>query len=75
MKWVPSIRIIIMYTKSKILHWSLRILIILFGVFLFIFGGYDDSPGAQLLGLILVIIGIFFIFKLKKYDFRKSIKK
>lgn len=64
-----------MYTKSKILHWSLRILIILFGVFLFIFGGYDDSPGAQLLGLILVIIGIFFIFKLKKYDFRKSIKK
>ncbi|MFA5154921.1 MAG: hypothetical protein WC453_00650 [Patescibacteria group bacterium] len=53
----------------------LIIFAILFGVFLFIFGGYDDSPGAQLLGLLLVVIGIVFIFKLKKYDFRKSIKK
>jgi len=53
----------------------LIIFAILFGIFLFFFGGYDDSPGAQLLGLVLTIIGIVLIFKLKKYDFRKSIKK
>ncbi len=34
------------------------ILIILFGIFLFVYGEYDDSPGGQLLGLILAIIGI-----------------
>jgi hypothetical protein len=28
------------------------------GAFLFVFGGYDDSPGAQLLGLLIVIAGI-----------------
>lgn len=39
---------------------------ILFGVFIFIYGGYDDSPGAQLLGLILFIIGVVGLFKNKK---------
>ncbi|MFA5936583.1 MAG: LPXTG cell wall anchor domain-containing protein [Candidatus Paceibacterota bacterium] len=62
--------------KNKILYWSLRILIILFGVFLVIFGGVDDSPGAQLIGLVLIITGIVFIFKSKKkHDFREPIKK
>ncbi len=28
------------------------------GAFLFVYGGYDDSPGAQLFGLIIVILGI-----------------
>ena len=28
------------------------------GAFLIIYGGYDDSPGAQLLGLLAVLIGI-----------------
>ncbi len=28
------------------------------GVFLFIFGGYDDSPGAQLLGVLVAAAGI-----------------
>jgi len=32
--------------------------VILFGLFMFIYGGYDDSPGAQGLGLLAVIIGI-----------------
>jgi len=41
--------------KIKILFF---ILIILFGIFLFIYGGYDDSPGAQLLGVIVTISGI-----------------
>lgn len=38
---------------------------ILFGVFMFVYGGYDDSPGAQLLGLIAVIIGIIGLIKNK----------
>jgi drug/metabolite transporter (DMT)-like permease len=36
----------------------LSVLAILLGVFLIIFGGYDDSPGAQGLGLILIITTI-----------------
>lgn len=51
---------------KKILYSTLKILSILFGIFLFIFGGYDDSPGAQMLGLILVVIGVVFIFKKNK---------
>ena len=34
------------------------ILTILFGLFLIVFGGYDDSPGAQRLGLILIIVAV-----------------
>jgi hypothetical protein len=51
---------------KKMIRTALCILAIPFGVFLFIFGGYDDSPGAQLLGLIVVIIGIVGIIKSKK---------
>jgi hypothetical protein len=36
---------------------AVSVLAIAFGVFLFIFGGYDDSPGAQGLGLLVVIAG------------------
>ncbi|TSC66189.1 MAG: hypothetical protein G01um101477_184 [Candidatus Doudnabacteria bacterium Gr01-1014_77] len=36
----------------------LSILAILFGIFIFIYGRWDDSPGAQLLGLLAVIAGI-----------------
>jgi len=36
----------------------LSILVIPFGMFVFVFGGYDDSPGAQLLGVIFFVIGI-----------------
>jgi LPXTG-motif cell wall-anchored protein len=43
------------------------ILLILFGVFIFFCGGYDDSPGAQLLGLVLVVIVLVFLLKKKKY--------
>jgi len=34
------------------------VLAILFGVFLFVYGEFDDSPGGQLLGLLTVIVGI-----------------
>ena len=33
---------------------------------MFVYGGYDDSPGGQMLGLIAVIIGIVGIIKSKK---------
>jgi uncharacterized membrane protein HdeD (DUF308 family) len=39
---------------------------ILFGIFMFIYGGYDDSPGAQFIGLILFISGIVSIVKNRK---------
>jgi len=42
------------------------IVLILLGVFVFIYGGYDDSPGAQLLGLIMVIGGIVGLIKQRK---------
>lgn len=32
-------------------------LLIPLGAFLFVYGGYDDSPGAQGLGLLVVITG------------------
>lgn len=34
------------------------VLAILFGVFMVVYGGYDDSPGGQLLGVVLVVAGI-----------------
>ena len=49
--------------KSKMPYF---ILVILIGVFFFIYGGYDDSPGGQLLGLLAVIGGIVGIIKRKK---------
>ena len=42
------------------------IILIMFGVFIFIYGGYDDSPGAQGLGLLVVIIGIIYFIKIIK---------
>jgi len=42
------------------------ILAISFGTFMFVYGGIDDSPGGQLLGLLVIIIGIVGIVKSKK---------
>lgn len=39
---------------------------ILFGAFMFVFGEADDSPGAQLLGLLVFIAGIMGVIKSKK---------
>ena len=41
-------------------------LAILFGIFLFIYGEYDDSPGGQLLGLLIFVAGIVGVIKSKK---------
>ncbi|MEK7608780.1 MAG: hypothetical protein AAB495_04325 [Patescibacteria group bacterium] len=42
------------------------VLAILFGAFLFVYGEIDDSPGGQLLGLLVVIAGIVGVIKSKK---------
>ncbi|MEK7600691.1 MAG: hypothetical protein AAB463_01890 [Patescibacteria group bacterium] len=48
----------------------LSVLAILFGAFLFVFGGYDDSPGSQGLGLVIVIGSVVNIIKHKKNRLR-----
>ena len=42
------------------------ILAISFGVFMFVYGEFDDSPGGQLMGLIATIIGVAGLIKNKK---------
>jgi len=37
---------------------TLSILAVPLGAFLFVYGEYDDSPGAQLLGFLLALAGI-----------------
>lgn len=41
-------------------------LVIVLGAFLFVYGGYDDSPGAQLLGLLVAIGGVVGIVRSRK---------
>ena len=53
------------YMKNRIKILCL-IFLILFGVFIFIYGEYDDSPGAQGLGVLAVIGGIVGLIKNKK---------
>lgn len=47
----------------KILYF---ILPILFGAFMIVYGGYDDSPGAQALGFIFFIFGVVGLIKNRK---------
>ena len=54
---------ILRMNKRKILY---SVLAISFGAFMFVYGGYDDSPGAQLLGFLAVIFGIVGVLKGKK---------
>ncbi len=42
------------------------ILAMVLGACMFVYGGIDDSPGGQLLGLLVVIIGIVGVIKSKK---------
>lgn len=52
--------------KSKILYWSFKILAILFGGFCIVFGEFDDSPGLQGIGLILIILVVLTIIRDQK---------
>ena len=49
--------------KNKLLYWIPKILAILLGVFFIVFGGYDDSPGLQGLGLILIIATVVIVIR------------
>jgi len=42
------------------------VILILFGIFMFVYGEYDDSPGGQLLGLLAVVVGIIGVIKSRK---------
>jgi len=42
------------------------VLAILFGIFMFVYGEFDDSPGGQMLGFVAVVIGIAGIIKSKE---------
>ena len=49
-----------MKKKIKMLFF---VLAILFGEFMFVFAGIDDSPGGQLIGVVVSIFGIVGIIK------------
>ncbi|MDO8499572.1 MAG: hypothetical protein Q7S66_02820 [bacterium] len=49
--------------KIKLLCFVFAILI---GVFLFVYGEIDDSPGGQLIGFLSVIIGVVGVLRGKK---------
>ncbi|MBN2096305.1 hypothetical protein JW752_02785 [Candidatus Peregrinibacteria bacterium] len=49
--------------KSRLFY---IILALLFGAFMFVYGEYDDSPGGQLLGLLIIIISIISMIKSRK---------
>ncbi len=42
------------------------VLLIMFGIFIFIYGGYDDSPGAQLLGVVVCVFGVVKLIRINK---------
>ncbi len=50
-------------SKTKI---TFSILTIAFGVFMVVFGERDDSPGAQMLGLIFFVSGIVSLIRGRK---------
>ena len=50
----------------KIIKILLFVILISFGAFLFVYGEIDDSPGGQLLGLLVAIIGIVGVIKSSK---------
>ena len=47
------------------------VLLILIGIFIFVYGGYDDSPGAQLIGLIVVVMSVIGIVRAKRKNSHK----
>ena len=51
------------------IKWPYFILGIVFGSFMVVYGGIDDSPGGQLLGLVAVIIGVIGLIRSRGKDF------
>jgi hypothetical protein len=52
--------------KNKLLYWIPKILAIMLGAFFVVFGEFDDSPGLQGIGLILIIAIIVIVVRNKK---------
>ncbi|NCN07593.1 hypothetical protein GW933_02760 [Candidatus Falkowbacteria bacterium] len=52
--------------KNKILYWIPKILAVLLGIFFIIFGEFDDSPGLQGIGLVLIIATIVIVVRGRK---------
>jgi hypothetical protein len=49
-------------TKPRQVNWlaaAAGALAVIGGPCLFVYGGYDDSPGAQLLGLVIAVAGVY----------------
>lgn len=51
---------------NKKIKLAIYILLIPLGIFFFVYGGYDDSPGLQGLGLLVAIVGIVGVIKNRK---------
>ncbi|MGB0757059.1 MAG: hypothetical protein ACPGO5_01245 [Patescibacteria group bacterium] len=47
----------------KVIKFLLSIFIVALGVFMFVYAGYDDSPGGQLIGVVVVGLGLAILFK------------
>ena len=46
----------------------LSLLALAFGIFMFIYGGFDDSPGGQLLGVLFAVAGIAGVIQSRKKE-------
>jgi len=57
------------FLKNRIWRVILPIFAIALGVFMIVYSGYDDSPGGQLLGLLVVIGGIVGVIKSRKKNY------
>jgi len=49
------------------------VILIIFGIFMFVYGELDDSPGGQLLGLLAVVAGIIVVIKKQKKAWKTKI--
>ncbi len=54
--------------KTRLL---ISILAIVLGAFMFVYGEKDDSPGGQLLGLVLFIVGIVWVIRARKKGLKR----
>lgn len=53
-------------SKKKILKIILFIILIILGALMFVYAEYDDSPGGQLIGIIVGAVGIIGIIRNRK---------
>ena len=58
--------------KTRLL---ISILAIVLGAFMFVYGEKDDSPGGQLLGLVLFIVGIVWVIRARKKGLKRLQRK